>query len=80
MSVTIRIPTVKYLDVVLNELDNVKHHGDVFIQVDRWMDELELAELADEEPKGLLSQVLQSKVAKPSSIQMQQLRQHLRGE
>lgn len=75
---TIRIPTVKYLAEVVTQLQDCD--CDVNITIDRWSDELDMAESTP--PTGLLDQLKRSG-AMPNNVastQMTQLRNHLRGE
>lgn len=79
MSVTIRIPTVKHLVQVVTELEqlNFNYDVDINISIDRWSDELEL----DEQSENNVTRI-HDLIAKggESRKQMEQLRQHLRGE
>ena len=75
---TIRIPTVKYLPEVVTQLQN--NDVDVNIVIDRWSDELDMAESTSS--IGLLDQLKRSGTIpnNVASTQMTQLRNHLRGE
>lgn len=81
MSINIRIPSLKYLPEVVTELEQLNFNYDVELNivVDRWSDELDLDNQSP--PKGLMDQLKAEGLIKPvSSLQMEQLRKHLRGE
>jgi hypothetical protein len=75
---TIRIPTLKYLPQVVTELEQLNFNGDIdlTITVDRWSDELEMAD-ASESNISKIHNLINS--AGAATYQMEQLRQHLRG-
>lgn len=89
MSVTIRIPTVKYLTDVLDQIESIDSLGqysfDINIVVQRWSDELELhdqTKQSESEEYTSGTSILKEIISKggESRKQMEQLRQHLRGE
>lgn len=81
---TIRIPTLKYLPQVITQLQelNFNYDIDLSISIDRWSDELELAELDNAESGSSSIAKLRELVQQgsTSSKQMAELRNHLRGE
>lgn len=82
MSVTIRIPTVKHLVPLINELQelNFNYDVDVTVSIDRWSDELELDAMSNHEESNVtrIHDLMTKHVE--SKTQMEQLRKHLRGE
>lgn len=78
MSVTIRIPTVKYLTDVLDQFESIGQYSfDINVSIDRWSDELELDEQSDNNITRIHDLIAQGG---ESRQQMEQLRKHLRGE
>jgi hypothetical protein len=76
---TIRIPNIKRLPEVITELQqlNFNYDIDLNIVIDRWSDELELAD--DSESNVTRIHDLISRAGESRS-QMEQLRAHLKGE
>ncbi len=76
---TIRIPNIKRLPEVITELQqlNFNYDIDLNIVIDRWSDELEMAEDSESNVTRIHDLITQ---ASESRKQMEQLRAHLKGE